>query len=562
MSALSASMPPGEGGLIPTTFAAATSFSNTAVNHLRANVNDYFAEPDESIRTLNSFGHRMITRARTHGGDALILVEALDPESEAALTWNSRNRQFAMEWTGTTREDDEDYGGGLKAKKSRGSTMLEKYSAARQRILGSKPAARAIAWDIWALEHMVEFVEKYENWKRQYEMVDFCDQLDIPLREKMPPPFHVNTLFVDEAQDLSPLMMALVRMWRDEYGTTLIMAGDDDQSINDQLNGANPAIWIDTEQVDQSVVLPQSYRVSIEVHAVAHNIIKRVKNRVPKEWKPAAHHGTLELANERAGFGYGKLDEKEPARTAARIAEREAAGQSVMMLATCAYMLAPVTDQLRKLGVLFHNPYRPQNTKWNPLGTRGTSTLSKLIYLETHPLTWQAAAYVDSLCNNPVGGGLFHSAASVRQRVRAMSAAELATIVTEPIFRDYGLTLFVENPRDYLRQHGKTAYARSLDYAEAVATRYGVENIPAEPSVIVGTIFSVKGGEADHVVIAPDLSPAGYKQYQINPDSGSRLFYVGVTRAKHGLTVLRPTDKYNVQVLNERLLERIKETTG
>ena len=58
------------------------------------------------------------------------------------------------------------------------------------------------------------------------------------------------------------------------------------------------------------------------------------------------------------------------------------------------------------------------------------------------------------------------------------------------------------------------------------------------PKVIVGTIHSVKGGEADAVFLFPDLSQAGDAAYQrVGParDAVIRLFYVGVTRARQAL---------------------------
>ena len=53
--------------------------------------------------------------------------------------------------------------------------------------------------------------------------------------------------------------------------------------------------------------------------------------------------------------------------------------------------------------------------------------------------------------------------------------------------------------------------------------------------MVVGTIHSVKGGQADVVYLFPDLSQAGDAQYQRKGaphDSVIRTFYVGITRAR------------------------------
>jgi superfamily I DNA/RNA helicase len=57
---------------------------------------------------------------------------------------------------------------------------------------------------------------------------------------------------------------------------------------------------------------------------------------------------------------------------------------------------------------------------------------------------------------------------------------------------------------------------------------------------VVGTIHSVKGGQADVVYLFPDLSKAGDAQYhQHGParDSVIRVFYVGATRARETLYI-------------------------
>ena len=53
-----------------------------------------------------------------------------------------------------------------------------------------------------------------------------------------------------------------------------------------------------------------------------------------------------------------------------------------------------------------------------------------------------------------------------------------------------------------------------------------------EPPVTLGTIHSVKGGEADVVYVFPDLSQAGYQEWCLHGegrDSVFRLFYVAMT---------------------------------
>ena len=54
-----------------------------------------------------------------------------------------------------------------------------------------------------------------------------------------------------------------------------------------------------------------------------------------------------------------------------------------------------------------------------------------------------------------------------------------------------------------------------------------------------------KGAEAENVILLTDISNRIYKSYQANPDDESRVFYVGLTRAKQNLFLIEPqTQKY------------------
>lgn len=60
--------------------------------------------------------------------------------------------------------------------------------------------------------------------------------------------------------------------------------------------------------------------------------------------------------------------------------------------------------------------------------------------------------------------------------------------------------------------------------------------IEYKPTITLSTIHGVKGMESDNVVILDDMSPMAARNDNI--DAELRVFYVGVTRARHSLTVL------------------------
>jgi superfamily I DNA/RNA helicase len=95
----------------------------------------------------------------------------------------------------------------------------------------------------------------------------------------------------------------------------------------------------------------------------------------------------------------------------------------------------------------------------------------------------------------------------------------------------------------WLRALVTSDYDNRIQFATSVVARRGAHALVEEPRVVVGTIHSVKGGEADVVYLFPDLSPAGEAQYRVaGPprDSVIRVFYVGATRARETLYLCQP----------------------
>lgn len=64
-----------------------------------------------------------------------------------------------------------------------------------------------------------------------------------------------------------------------------------------------------------------------------------------------------------------------------------------------------------------------------------------------------------------------------------------------------------------------------------------------EPNINISTIHTVKGDEADVVVLMSDISRAVESQLDVDPDSEHRVFYVAVTRAKEKLLIIEPQTK-------------------
>ena len=90
------------------------------------------------------------------------------------------------------------------------------------------------------------------------------------------------------------------------------------------------------------------------------------------------------------------------------------------------------------------------------------------------------------------------------------------------------------------RAHLAPEFQKRTEFPAEVALRQGPHGFVDDPKVVVGTVHSVKGGQADIVYLFPDLTKAADAQYQQHGsprDSVIRVFYVGATRARETLYV-------------------------
>jgi len=79
---------------------------------------------------------------------------------------------------------------------------------------------------------------------------------------------------------------------------------------------------------------------------------------------------------------------------------------------------------------------------------------------------------------------------------------------------------------------------------------YGQEELDQDPKIIIDTIHSVKGGEADNVLIYSKTNwPSAFRNKNISEKSDEkRVYYTGVTRAKNTLHILSTDYKYNYPI--------------
>jgi superfamily I DNA/RNA helicase len=325
--------------------------------------------------------------------------------------------------------------------------------------------------------------------------------------------------------------------------------------------GARPDVLIQGEPA-KKVILKQSFRVPRAVHALAQKTILQVRKREPKVYEARDADGEVRILRS-VNFQTPELIVKD--------IEKNYADKTVMILASCSYMLQGTIKALRDAGLPFWNPYRMKAGAWNPLkrSTKdATSTIDRLLaFINQVPreygelqegfvhtldarelLLWYEILKAQG--NIPRG----KKAELVEQLKKRASRGshelppELELIELENFFElgshvwDYwGLSNKVPEAVGWLMENTPAEKSKVMEYAKAIIERRGVQTLKDNPKIIVGTIHSVKGGEADAVYVIPDLSYGAYVEKTASSDGEdaiTRLKYVAYTRAREGLILL------------------------
>lgn len=470
-----------------------TSFSRAAARELSGRIE----LPDENIGTLHSFAFRQLGLKK-------------DEVAESKLSeWNQGNPMYAL----TGRGLDE-----LGPVGSVGKTDGDKYMGEYQFL-----RARGVPVADWPI-HIQLFARQWEAFKKEKNVLDFQDMIEQASPSGMK---GGHWLICDEAQDLSPSELALLRQWGQNFGA-LILAGDPNQAIY-YFKGADGEGFVNPPlEARRNHILGQSWRIPAAVHGLA-----KKWQVVKVDYSPAAHQGVAErmfttvteptMAVDHALMQWAR-DTNHP--------------ETIMFLASAGYMLNEIIRQLRAQAIPYWNPYQVDNGAWNPIRR---STLDLLAAFMRGRLTWEGFWSLTKDLSAVGANAFWHrSRKTLFDRERKGKGKDP---ITPAEAKEYVLDGVVDTlwSQDTKRLQVLLSFAgdkmRGFGYTLEAAAKWGLEEVQL-PRVIVGSIHSVKGAEADHVYLWPELSPAamrGWETSEADKRATQRAFYVGMTRARRGL---------------------------
>lgn len=406
-----------------------------------------------------------------------------------------------------------------------GDDLLAEYNILR---------ARMVKQELWA-PTVAEFAIAWERYKSSCGYCDFQDLID-RAGESYYPPNNATIGVFDEVQDFTPSQLRLIRSWGKQMHW-IMLSGDDDQTIY-SFTGASPNAFLNPPIPQEfKRILTQSYRVPRKIQALAAKIVAKLDVREPKEYKPRDYEGTIYTTQATC---------KKPDQLVAAVKKYVNEDKSVMILASCSYMLVPMITALRNAGIPFSNAYKASRGDWNPIRSGKGSSFGKLCaYM--HPEGSEFNGYklwtigqLASWASTMKADGIFtHGGKKIIQdfakshntcKTEELLGLMLATLTPESF--DSAFTL----SSDWFCDNIVPSKLKSFEFPKRIYSSFGKGAATLASKVTIGTIHSVKGAEADVVIVFPDLSVRGAQAYLQksgeNYNQILRLFYVAVTRAR------------------------------
>jgi superfamily I DNA/RNA helicase len=333
----------------------------------------------------------------------------------------------------------------------------------------------------------------------------------------------------------------------------MILVGDDDQAIYSFSGASADAFLVPPIEPKYKEILNQSWRVPSKILERAKKLIKRVIHREPKTYHPRRDPKTGKYVE-------GTIIEspytwRYPDKLMDSILADLDKGSSVMILASCAYMIEPIKALLREKALPFSNRYRRRRKDWNPLENKSTKLVSDFLAHGTDDKFWSVAQFISWADQLKVDDNLGLKKVKGRKAMLLLKDAVKEGVeglhttrnVLSQLLGETACQRALARDLDWFKQQLKAPYNRSLDYPLAVYNRHGINALNSQPLITIGTIHSVKGGEAHSVYLFPDTSQLGNTEYWFGGDSGHdsvlRVFYVGMTRAYEKLTLCKPSGK-------------------
>ena len=360
-------------------------------------------------------------------------------------------------------------------------------------------------------------INTYETYKKnggERSFMDFDDMIDRAIKEIEFPKLKV--LILDEAQDCTPLQWSVIYKMADKVDR-IYLAGDDDQGIY-KWNGADSKYFTKFFP-GRKVKLRKTQRFGAAIYKFSQIIRRGILDSEEKDYQHTLKDGYVKSYLSFKEIPFEQLKEDW-------------------------YILGRVNKSVNELRMLAKDAglYYRDNKDNKCFDDK----------------QWQAIKAWTAISNGKKIDK--RQARNMYQFIRELKSPDFRSDkfwLSEPDFKEYGFVDLKEwcgldMEDSYQKKHWYWILRRNfkpnqIRHFIRLLRRYGQKELDNEPRITIDTIHSVKGGEANHVVLySKGNYPSHYnsknREEKINE---KKVWYTGATRAKKTLHLLRTDYKYN-----------------
>ena len=374
-----------------------------------------------------------------------------------------------------------------------------------------------------SLDIYIRKIDTYNHYKKD-SFIDFTDMIERTIDEVDFP--ELKILILDEAQDFTPLQWSVLYKLA-QKAKRVYLAGDDDQGIY-KFNGSDPK-YFTTYFPGRKVILRQTRRFGEAIHHFSQIIRRGILDSIEKDYEHLEKEGYVKRYLNFAEIPIGDL----PGTW---------------------YILGRVNTTVNELRLsakeagLYFADNRGNKSfdvkQWKAIKAWTAISKGKDISKQNAEVMMR---YIREVKDH-----------SYRRTGFWIDLPDTQTYDFDGLCDWCGLNLNDEAATKPWWQILLRNFTPSqTEYFLRLLQRYGQKSLDDEPKIIIDTIHSVKGGEANNVVLYSKTNwPASYinKKDASDKSDEKRVYYTGATRARDTLHILSSNYRYNYPIGEDYLI--------
>tara|TARA_R100000322_G_scaffold118579_1_gene76644 strand:+ start:1058 stop:2701 length:1644 start_codon:yes stop_codon:yes gene_type:complete len=394
------------------------------------------------------------------------------------------------------------------------------YSKSRNLLMSPIECYKQETYKRDSLDVFLRKINTYEHYKKgggQKSFIDFDDMIQRAIDEVDFPPLDI--LILDEAQDCTPLQWSVIFKMVDKV-ERIYLAGDDDQGIY-KWNGADPKYFTDYFP-GRRYKLRKTRRFGAAIHKFSQIIRRGILDSVEKDYEPGDSDSYV-----KSYLSFKEIPFEKEKGTWFILGRINSAVNELRMLAKDAGL------------------YYKDNKDTKCFDVK----------------QWDAIKAWTKISNGKEINKI--EAQNMYKFIRELNNSDFRTDkfwLKEPDYKTYdfkslkewcGLSLEDDTQHKHwwwiLRRNFKPQQTRNF---LRLLRRYGQKQLDEDPKIIIDTIHSVKGDEADNVLLySKGNYPSNFHTKNKEGKTNERkVWYTGSTRARKSLHLLRTDYKYNYPI--------------